>query len=193
MKKVLILVVLALGLMIPSCGTKYPTNTTTTTAAGNWEAQFSGGVGPASQLTFVAEFSVTVATGSNAEPLQITGFSFINAGSCFATGITATSQTGNATLNATSTGIVTGSMVLNITSNSNPGSGISAGNVLALSADPSTGGGVTGTSSAGVGVVGNLSSGVVKGLWTLTSSGTPACNGSGTFLMCQAAATCTGP
>jgi hypothetical protein len=191
MKKVLILVMLALGLMIPSCGTKYPTNTTTTTAAGNWEAQFSGGVGPASQLTFVAEFSVTVATGSNAEPLRITGFSFINAGSCFATGILATSQTGNATLNATSTGIVTGSMALNITSNAFPG--ITAGNVLALSADPSTGGGVTGTSSAGVGTVGTLSSGVVKGLWTLTSSGTPACNGSGTFLMCQAASTCTAP
>ncbi|HKH98432.1 MAG TPA: hypothetical protein VJ999_04930 [Candidatus Sulfotelmatobacter sp.] len=182
MKKVAILALLALGLTISGCGNGISKYTTTTTAGGYWEAQFTGGIGPASLLTFVTQFNVTVTTGANAQPLDVTSFSFINAGTCFANGAKTSTETGSATLNASTTGAVTGSMTYTVTSVTNPGT------TLTLTSNN----GVTGTTNGVVGTNGTLSNGVVQGTWTLTSTST-GCNGGGDFLMCQGAATCTVP
>jgi len=183
MKKVAILALLALGLTISGCGNSTNPNAITTTAGGNWEAQLTGGIGPASLLTFVTKFNVTVTTGANAQPLDITGFSFINAGSCFSNGVNTSTETGSATLNASTTGAVTGSMTYTVTSVTPPGT------TLTLTSNN----GVTGTTNGVVGTTGTLSNGVAQGTWTLTSSASTSCNGTGDFLMCQGAQTCTVP
>jgi hypothetical protein len=184
MKKLAILTLLAMTLVIPGCGTKTlasdPTNTTT---SGNWEAQLTGGVGAASQLNFVTAFTVTDnGTGSNLT-LDITGFSFYNAGACFTNGIDASSERGTAQFStATGTGQVTGELTYTVTSN------LPAGNVLTLNSYPS---GLTGTSNGTSSTTGTLSNGVVVGTWALT--GSTGCTGAGTFLMCQGTNTCTVP
>lgn len=181
MKKLAIFVLLALELGVCGCGSGTNPNTTTTTASGSWEAQLTGGTGATSQLNFVTTFSVTDTTGISNEPLNITGFSFFNAGACFTNGIHTSTEAGTATLNASSTGAVTGTMNYTVTS-TNP-----AGNVLTLS-----GTNVTGQSSGSTGQTGNLTNGVVTGTWSLSGT-TPNCAGAGTFLMCQGTATCTQP
>ena len=179
MKKLAILLAIALELAVSGCGNSTPTSTITTTASNaSWEAQLTGGTGQASLLNFVVTFSVNT-TG----PLDVTGFSFFNQGSCFTT--TANSQTvsGTTTLTTTATDTVTGPFTLTIKSNSNS-------NALALT------GTVTGTSSGTTTTIGNLSNGVVVGTWTLNSSDSNCTGGgstppSGTFVMCQGAATCS--
>jgi hypothetical protein len=187
MKKLAILIVLALMLAISSCGTKTlasdPTNTTT---SGNWEAQLTGGIGAASQLNFVTAFTVTDNGTGNNLTLDITGFSFYNAGSCFTNGIDASSERGTAQFStATGTGQVTGQLTYSVTSN------LPAGNVLTLT---SYANGLTGTSNGTSSTTGTLSNGVVVGTWALNNSTNDAsCRGSGTFLMCQGTSTCTAP
>jgi hypothetical protein len=169
MKK-LVLLALVLELAVCGCGSHSTTNTTTSTSTtGNWEAQLIGGTQQASLLNFTVAFTVT-----NSGPLNITGFSFFNAGSCFANGLNGETENGTATFTTSSAGQVTGT--LNLTVNSvTP-----AGNSLALT------GNLTGTSSATTGTTGTLSNGVVVGQWTLTGGqGDSSCAGSGTFIMCQ--------
>ena len=179
MKKLAILLAVALELAVCACGNNTPTSTITTQAStASWEAQLTGGTGQASLLNFVVSFSVNT-TG----PLDVTGFSFFNQGACFAT--TANSQTvsGTTTLTTSNNLTVTGPFSLTIKSNSNS-------NSLALT------GTVTGTSNGTTTTIGTLSNGVVTGTWTLNSSDS-ACTGggtsspSGTFIMCQGAATCS--
>ena len=181
MKKLAILALLALELAVCGCGKSPPKNSTTTTAGGNWEALLSGGKGAASELNFVTTFTVTDTTGANNQPLKITGFSFFNAGACFANGASASTETGNATLNTSATNQVTGTLSFTVTS--------PAGNVLSLS------GNLTGTSNGTTTTTGTLSSGVVSGTWTLTGGqGDASCSvPQGTFIMCQGANTCTVP
>jgi hypothetical protein len=176
MKKLAILIVLALQLAVSGCGSSNNTSTeTNTSTTGNWEAQLIGGTQQASQINFVVAFSVT-----NSGPLDITGFSFINAGSCFANGVNGSTETGNANFTTASTGAVTGT--LNLTVNSTT----PAGNSLTLTGD------LTGTSSATAGTAGTLSNGIVIGTWMLTGGqGDPSCTGSGTFVMCQGKNTCS--
>ena len=183
MKKLAILALLALELAISGCGRSTPNNTTTTTAGGSWEALLSGGTGSASQLNFVTTFNLTDTTGVSNQPLNITGFSFINAGACFANGAGASTQAGNATLNTSATNAVTGTLNFTVTSVT------PAGNTLSL-----TNGSVTGTSTGSTTTTGTLSGGVVSGTWTLTGGqGDASCTGGGTFIMCQGANTCTVP
>lgn len=179
MKKLAILLAIALELVVCGCGNSTPRSTITTQAnTASWEAQLTGGTGQASLLNFVVSFSVNT-TG----PLNVTGFSFFNQGACFAT--TANSQTvsGTTTLTTSNNLTVTGPFSLTIKSNSNS-------NTLALT------GTVTGTSNGTTTTIGTLSNGVVTGTWTLNSSDA-ACTGggtsppSGTFIMCQGAATCS--
>lgn len=197
MKKVAILILLALEFAVCGCGNNNPPNAVTTTTNGNWEAQLTGGTGPASQLNFVIDFSVTNTTGQNAQGLSITGFSFLNAGQCFLTGITATTQGGSATLTSQSTGQVTGSMSLTITSDAQTGTS-QAGNVLQLTAQQPSGG-VNGTTNGTQTTNGTLSNGVAWGVWNLSSAdaSNTSCGGTtpiiGTFIMCQSTATCTIP
>jgi len=179
MKKLAILALLALELGVCGCGNSTPKNSTTTTAAGNWEALLSGGKGAASLLNFVTTFNVTDTSGANNQPLDITGFSFFNAGACFANGTGTSTETGSATLNTSGTNQVTGTLTFTVVSVT------PAGNTLSLT------GNLTGTSNGTTTTTGTLSSGVVSGTWTLT--GSSDCTGGGNFIMCQGADTCTVP
>ena len=188
MKTVTILLVVALGCMLCGCGNNIPPTVTNTTTSGNWEAQLidpSGGAG--TQLNFVIAFNVT-----NNGPLDITGFAFFNQGPCFTTGLTASTQSGNASFTTnTATGQVTGNLNLTITSTTNS-------SVLQLTSNPN---GLTGTSNGTLTTTGTLSNGVVVGTWKLSNSTDPSCNSPSssssatatgyTFIMCQNASTCS--
>jgi len=177
MKKLAILMVLALELAVCGCGTTTPTNQINTQTSGNWEVQLIGGTSEASKLNFVTAFSVT-----NSGPLDITGFSFFNNGACFANGVNTSTETGSATLVTGSTNQVTGTLTFTVTSTTPPG------NTLTLN------GNLTGTSNGTIGTTGTLTNGIVVGKWQLTGgAGDPSCSAQGTFLMCQGTATCTAP
>jgi hypothetical protein len=180
MKKLALVIALAVELAVCGCGTSSPPNRATTTTNGNWEAIMTGGTGQGSLLNFVTAFALTTLNGIG-QPLDVTGFGFINAGKCFTNGTYQENVAGSATLNAASSGAVTGTLTMTISS-VNP-----KGNVLTLN-----GTSLTGTSNnTNPGQVGTLSNGVVVGNWTLT--GATGCTGSGTFLMCQGTNTCTPP
>lgn len=181
MKKLAFLMVLALELVVCGCGSSTSAPTTTSTATtGNWEAQLTGGADQASLLNFVTSFSVT-----NSGPLNITGFSFINAGKCFANGVNGSTETGTATLVTGSANQVTGTLEFTVKSVT------PAGNVLTLT------GNLTGTSNGTPTTTGTLSNGVVVGTWTLTGgAGDPTCAvppPGNNFVMCQGTNTCTVP
>lgn len=185
MKIVSILTLLALALAVGSCGTRTPSTTVETTTTANWEAKLVGGLGQASELNFVTQFTVTTVNGGS-QQLSITGFSFINTGKCF---VSSESEAGTASLTANSANQVTGSMTYTITS------AVPSGNVLTLTTTPN--GGVSGTSNATPGTIGTLSNGIVWGTWTLTGGqGDPTCSvpeGTATFIMCEGTNTCTIP
>lgn len=181
MKKVAILLVLAVEFAVLGCGNNVPSTVTNTSTTGNWEAQLINATGQASLLNFVVSFNVI-----NSGPLNITGFSFFNQGACFNLAANANRQAGNAQFSTNiSTGQVTGTLNLTVTSNTN-------GNVLTLKSNPN---GLTGTSNGTTTTLGSLSNGVVVGTWTLTPD--PKVTGcttqTGTFLMCQGVATCSPP
>jgi hypothetical protein len=161
MRKLAILALIALEIAVCSCGTHTPNTTTTTSAGGNWQAVILGGIGQAGALDFVTTFSV----GTGGGGLDITQFSFLTSGVCFATG---ESESGSATLVTDSSNAVTGTMTYTVT-------GISTGSTLTL--DGTT---VTGTSNAG-----KLTGGVVTGTWSLTSSTSGCTSGTGTFTLTQ--------
>ena len=182
MKKLAILMLLALELAVSGCGTSSPSTITNTSTTGFWESQLIGGTGEASKLNFVTEFNV-----ENSGPLDVTSFSFINDGACFANGLNGSTEVGTASFTTnTGTDQVTGQLSFIVTSVTPPG------NVLTLT---SSTGGLTGTSNGTTTTTGTLSGGVAVGKWQLTGgAGDPSCaNQSGTFTMCQAAATCTVP
>jgi hypothetical protein len=195
MKKVAVLILIALELGVCGCGHTTPTNNITTTTAGNWEAQLIGGTGAASQLNFVTAFNVTDTTGVSNRPLDITGFSFFNAGACFTNGVGTSTEAGTATLNTSSTGQVTGSLNFTVTSVT------PAGDKLQLTTDPLNNlppGGVSGTSNGTTTTTGTLSNGIVWGNWSLQTSNTGCVTTApttvyGTFIMCQGTSTCTVP
>jgi hypothetical protein len=178
MKKLAVLLMLAAELVTCGCGNSNSSSTTTNTSTkGNWEVQLTGGTAEASKLNFVTAFSVT-----NSGPLTISGFSFINAGKCFANGTNGSSESGSATMTTSSTNAVTGTLDFTVTSIT------PAGNTLSLT------GNLTGTSNGTAGTTGTLSGGVVSGTWQLTGgAGDPSCTGSGSFIMCQDTNTCTVP
>jgi len=186
MKTVAVLLVVGLGCVVWGCGNNVPRTVTNTTTTGNWEALLIDPTGgPGTQLNFVVSFNVT-----NNGPLDITGFAFFNQGPCFTTGLTTSTQSGNASFTTnTATGQVIGNLNLTITSTTNS-------SVLTLTSNPN---GLTGTSSGTLTTTGVLSNGVVVGTWTLKNSTDSGCNspaqgtnGTGfTFIMCQDASTCS--
>ncbi|MGB8061910.1 MAG: hypothetical protein WCF26_08450 [Candidatus Sulfotelmatobacter sp.] len=189
MKKLALLLVLAVELAVCGCGNPPIQTVVTTSSSGNWEAQLFSNNAPVSNLNFVTSFNITNTTGFPKEPLDITGFGFFNSGPCFDTGLTKETEVGTATLDTDNAGQVTGSFTFTITSITIPG------NVLTLTTSPN--GALTGISNGTTTTTGTLSQGVVVGTWTLKSSN-PSCNNSNpnntnTFLMCQGAATCTPP
>ena len=186
MRTVAILLVVGLGCVVWGCGNNVPRTVTNTATTGNWEAQLIDPTGgPGTQLNFVVSFNVT-----NNGPLHIPGFAFFNQGPCFTTGLTASTQSGNASFTTnTATGQVIGNLNMTVTSTTNS-------SVLTLTSNPN---GLTGTSSGTLTTTGVLSNGVVVGTWTLKNSTDSACNspaqgtnGTGfTFIMCQNASTCS--
>ena len=191
MKKLALLLVLAVELTVCGCGNPPIKTVVTTNTSGNWEAQLFSNNAPVSDLNFVTSFNITNTLNTTVanETLQITGFGFFNSGSCFDTGLSSQTTTGTATLNTNNAGQVTGSFTVVVTSLSIPG------NVLTLTTSPN--GALTGTSNGTTTTIGTLSNGVVVGSWTLKSPNS-SCNnmnpnGTNTFVMCQGAATCTPP
>lgn len=179
MKRFAILIGLAFELVVCGCGNNRPSTVTNTATNGNWEAQLIDGTGQAALLNFVITFSVT-----NSGPLDITGFGFFNQGSCFTTGLNQQNVSGSASLaTSTTTGQVTGTLNLTIKSKTNA-------SVLTLTTGPN---GLTGTSNGTTSTTGTLSNGVAVGTWNLASgsSSSSGCTGTGTFIMCQGAATCS--
>jgi len=184
MRRLAILVLLALEFAVCGCANNTPSTVTNTATSGNWEAQLinpSGG--QASLLNFVVSFNVT-----NSGPLKITGFGFFNDNACFAKDFKSQTETGNASSTTDSTGHVKGTLSLKITSST-------TGSVLTLTSNPD---GLTGTSNGTTTTTGTLSKGVVVGTWTLTPGATASANGcnavnapDATFVMCQDAATCS--
>jgi len=176
MKKLAILMVLAMEIAVGGCGSgKTTSNVVNTSTTGNWEAQFtvqSGTFSQASLLDFVTTFSVT-----NNGPLDISALSFFNDGSCFSTTKNANGVGGNASFTTnTATGQVTGNLNLTVTSNT-------TGSVLSLMSLPD---GLTGTSNGTTTTTGTLTNGTVVGTFTLTpGASASSCTGTGTFIMCQ--------
>jgi hypothetical protein len=182
MRKLAFLTLLAVAVLISSCGSNTIQPTPTSTANGNWEAQLTGGSGPATGLSFLINFYFSTTNGNASGPITVNDFSFINANTCFP-GIAGLSGSAQLT-NNTNTNQITGTMTLTIKSGS--------GSTLTLTANPPAGE-VLGTSSNGT-----ITNGAVNGTWTLTNSSNSACNAGGTsstvqpsFIMCQNATTCT--
>src|ERR1700751_5050863 len=117
MKKLALLIVLAVELTVCGCGNPPISTVVTTNTSGNWEAQLFSNNAPVSNLNFVTSFNITNTTGFPSEPLDITGFGFFNSGPCFDTGLSAQTPTGTATLDTNNAGQVTGSFTFVITSN----------------------------------------------------------------------------
>ena len=183
MKKLAILLLMAVEFAVCGCSYNAPRNEPITSTAGNWEAQLiNPGGGQASLLNFVIGMSVITNGG-----LDITGFSFFNQNSCFQTGLTAQTESGNAAFTTNnSTGQVVGSLNLTITSTTD-------GSTLVLNSDSN---GLTGTSNATLDTPGTLSNGVAVGIWKLTpaaGSNSSCAPQTGRFIMCQGASSCTPP
>lgn len=182
MKKLALLALVALETCVCGCGNNAPTNSIATQSITSyWEAQLAGG-GQDNLLDFMTQFS----TGEYGTNLTSNYFAFFNQNACFPSGLVKSS--GTATLTTNSSDQVTGTLSLSVT----PPAGSSVDSTLTLN------GNVYGNSSGGsTSTVGNLSNGVVSGTWTLTSSDTSCVPSgqkpSGTFLMCQGAATCSVP
>jgi hypothetical protein len=182
MKKLAILMVLALEMAVAGCGTTTQNTTTNTSTTGNWEAELIGGTGEASKLNFTTAFNV-----ENSGPLSDITVAFINQNACFTLPVNGpnTTESGTAAFTTnTATNQVTGTLTLTISSSMSV-------NQLILTSYPN---GLTGTSNGTTTTTGTLSNGVVVGTWQLTGgSGDPTCAGTGTFLMCQGTNTCTAP
>jgi hypothetical protein len=165
MKKLAILALLALEIIVCSCGNSTTTTTTQTSAGGKWQVVMLGGTGQSSALDFITSFTV----GSGGGTLSVTTLSFLNTQACFVSNATAS---GSAVLTTDSSNNVTGTLTYSVVS------GVPAGNTLTLD-----GTAVTGTASSGA-----LSGGKVTGNWTLTgAAGDSSCTGGGTFTMTQSA------
>ena len=174
MKIVALLALIGLALVIIGCGTN--TTASVTSPSTPWEATLTGGTGEASLLNFVTSFSV-----NPDQTLTVTEMVFLNAGSCF---VATQTPSATATLTTNASNVVTGPFTFTVKSSP-------PGNTLALS------GNLTGRSNGTTTTIGTLSNGVITGTWTLTGSSsctnTSSGTATGTFLMCQGAATCSSP
>lgn len=194
MKKLAFLALLTIAAVISSCGSNQIQELPTSSISGNWEAQLTGGTGPAAALSFITNFNLFVTNGSPTQNVNVNSFNFINANPCFPTqpGVKISTQlTNNINLQK-----ITGSLLLTIASN--PATG--GGNVLHMSADPNATpptGELIATAPANNGTVSN---GGVNGMWWLVADSSiknNPCPSAGTessplpFIMCQGATSCT--
>jgi len=173
MKEVALLLLVAL--MLNGCSSN---NSPVQQASGSvWQAQLSGGIGPASGLSFIAQFTI-----NGGGSLSISNFQLLNAGTCLPV-TTGDSPAGSITnLDVVSTtGEVTGDFSFTVQGN---------GNTLTLT------GTLTGTETGaqlGTTNIGTFTSATITGSWTL--SGTTTCTDSGgdtSFIMtlCTSGGSC---
>jgi hypothetical protein len=156
MKEVAILLLFSLALS--GCGSS-SSNKAVTAANDTWQAILSGGIGPASGLSFNTQFTVNSDASLNVESFQ-----FLNKGSCFPVNGDAPSGTLDLTVNTT-TDQVTGTFTFTVTS---------GGNTLALN------GNVSGTE-----VNSALSGTTITGTWTLTGGNGCSDPTGGSFTMTE--------
>jgi hypothetical protein len=185
MEKLAFLTLLAVAVVISSCGSNQIQPTPTSSASGNWEAQLTGGIPPATGLSFLMNFNVSTTNGNGPQTLNIGNnlVYFINTNSCFSDGAGAASGTATLT-NSTNTAQITGTMTLTITGHTPSGN-----TALTLMATPPSGGVLGNASGDGI-----MTNGAVSGTWTMTgSNGCSTTNTSTppTFIMCQNATTCS--
>jgi hypothetical protein len=160
MKKVVFLLLIAL--MLNGCGASDNPPNVQQASGGVWQSEMLGGLGPASGLSFIAQFTV-----SNNGALSITNFQFITQvdGGCFP--VTGATPSGNLSVTFNSADQVSGTFSFTITS---------GGNTVTLTSTQITGT-VNGTNNT-------LSNGVITGTWAL--KGVTGCNNvDGTFTMTQ--------
>jgi hypothetical protein len=190
MKQLAFLTLLAIAVVLSSCGSNHIQELPTSSISGNWEAQLTGGTGPASALNFLINFNLFVTNGSPTQNVNVNSFAWINANPCFPAAPQVKAPAVHLTNNI-NTQQITGSIVFSITS--------PTGSVLNLSADPNATpptGELLATATSSSGVVTN---GAVNGMWWLTPGTGPSdkvCT-AGTesnplpFIMCQNATSCT--
>lgn len=121
----------AIAVVLSSCGSNQIQALPTSNISGNWEAQLTGGTGPAAQLNFIANFNLFVTNGSGNQGLNVSHVVFLNANPCFPIDLAATGAGASGYVNLTNNlnnGKITGAIGITLTS--------STGNVLTLSADP---------------------------------------------------------
>jgi hypothetical protein len=192
MKQLAFLTLLAIAVVLSSCGSNHIQELPTSSISGNWEAQLTGGTQGAAALNFLVNFNLFVTNGSPTQNVNTNDFSWINTNPCFSNppgGVKITVQLNN----NINTQQIIGSIVITI--------GKAPGNVLTLSADPNATpptGELLATATSSSGVVTN---GAVNGEWWLTPgtsfpSGLHACSAGSEssplpFIMCQNATTCT--
>jgi hypothetical protein len=182
----------AIAVVISSCGSNQIQELPTSSISGNWEAQLTGGLGGASALNFLMTFNLFVTNGSPPQNVNVTAFSWINANPCFPNPPNVSAPTVKLTNNI-NTQQITGSIVWTV--------GVAPGNVLHLTADPNatppTGELIATATSAN----GTVTNGAVNGMWWLTPGtsfppGLEACSAGSesaprSFIMCQGATSCT--
>jgi len=158
-------VFLLLALMLNGCSSSPSVQAA---ASGGWQAELLGGIGPASGLSFITQFSV----GGNGA-LSVSNFQFLTQidGGCFPVTVT-TTPTGTLDVTYNAADQVTGTFSFTV---------VSGGNTLTLTSTS-----VTGTFNANTNTP--LTDGSVIGNWTMT--GGAGCNDvSGTFTMTQTGTT----
>lgn len=155
-RRVGILMLLALELATVGCGSNNNNNNNNTSVGGDWEAQLFGGTGQASLLHFVVSFNAI-----DSGPLDITGFAFFNHGACFSTNdLKSNSGSGDASFTTSNAGKVYGTLDLTVVSKT-------TGSTLSLA------GTLTGTSNGTPTSTGALSNGVVVGKWSMNPGTSP--------------------
>jgi hypothetical protein len=156
MKEVAILLLLAL--VLNGCGSSTPT--LQSTSGGVWLATLYGGVGDASGLSFITQFTV-----NSDGTLNITSFQFLNLnqspGTCF-TSVSAVTPTGSVLLQLNTNDTVTGSIKYVVQAN---------GNTLTLNGTVSGTAIVTANNSSA-----SLTGATISGDWLITGTG---CNDAG--------------
>lgn len=181
---------MAVAVVLSSCGSNQIQELPTSSISGNWEAQLTGGTGPASALNFLINFNLFVTNNSPTQNVNVNDFAWINSNPCFPSVPNVTPPAVQLTNNI-NTQKITGSIVFTIKS--------PTGSILNLSANPNATpptGELIATATSSNGVVTN---GGVNGMWWLTPGTGPndkQCS-AGTetnplpFIMCQNATTCT--
>lgn len=174
MKQVAVLLLMAL--MLNGCGSS---NSPVQQASGAiWQAQLSGGTGPATGLSFITQFTIDDNGG-----VSFSNFQLLNANTCLPVDPPSSSLNGEFTnLDVISnSGEVTGDFSLNVQGN---------GNTLTLT------GNLTGTETGaqiGTSNVGTFTAATITGTWTLAGSSTcteAATDTSFTMTLCATGGSC---